>query len=1024
MEIEQIILARQEKELEALAAQYYREKKISKHLEAVYGKNQKEHKEVERNASSDKKTILSSMGNNASDTGKSAKIEEGYRRFVEKRKKEKQERIARILQGHKYAIPENYSNDEYQSEVIRLNEGHHLVLAGAGCGKTDILAERIMYAVNEGVDMEDMLCLTFTNRAARNMRERIEGRLGISCKDDLFVGNLHRFCSSFLYKKNVIKQTSNILDEVDSKSIIEDIMEEVNLPVLTEKNNGIEVNCDICFNVQHHVYQLKHKHCEDILLNRESLYPFTNYIARNFPSVRGHLYDIIDLYDEVDVTPITLLSQYPMYRSSTEDYDSIIKGILKVAKKYEEYKTENQLVDFDDLLLLVYDYIKAHNDVIKKYSWIQVDEVQDLNRLQLKIIDLLTDTSRPNVVIYLGDEQQAIYSFMGAKLDTMEYLKNRKCGGRVHRLYINYRSPKYLLDVFNHYANYELDTDEDLLPRAFKTDNDDCGGRIFLESQYVDQEVENVISKARELYSEEKRTAILVPSNRMADEISEKLSDINHFKISGVDLFSTPEVQTLLAHFNVVNFETNFLAWTKILYNLRIFSSAKEARDFYRGLKKCFLTPVDFLKYGGKSYVANFVKDYQGDLVIFDTETTGLDIYKDDIVQIAAIKLHGGEIIDSYNAILHTNKNIPEFLGKIENPLVEEYSARKRKFDKDGIKQYRDSTDDRIKKYFIKRGEGFLDFLEFAKGCPILGHNVNYDFHILDYNLRRDCNIFNIEELFPVYYDTLKIMRIVEPGLMSYKLKDLLSRLNLEGDNSHLADADIIATKSVADYACKKAIPVIPRQSGFIMDNTEKIKLFVERYQKYYLHTQENLYTKNAANDIPVMVKEMDYLYEGLIKDLRIKAIDKYEHIKNFFIYDALQSDTESSLHELLNKYIMELNTYKEADLCGSENIKEKLFVSTVHKAKGLEFENVIVVNVNDGIYPYFFNDCDPYRRKEDARKLYVAISRAKEKLIVSYAARRRGISWKGFPYDMDIERSPFLRSIKDFFEIEKLVHN
>ena len=143
--------------------------------------------------------------------------------------------------------------------------------------------------------------------------------------------------------------------------------------------------------------------------------------------------------------------------------------------------------------------------------------------------------------------------------------------------------------------------------------------------------------------------------------------------------------------------------------------------------------------------------------------------------------------------------------------------------------------------------------------------------------------------------------------------------------------------------------------------------------------------------------------------------------MKDFFAYDALQNDTESSLYELLNKYIMELNTYKEADLCDSSTIKEKLFVSTVHKAKGLEFENVIVVNVNDGVYPYFFNRNSQYRIKEDARKLYVAISRAKEKLVISYALRRRGISRRGNPYDMEIDRSPFLRSIEVFFETEPL---
>ena len=164
----------------------------------------------------------------------------------------------------------------------------------------------------------------------------------------------------------------------------------------------------------------------------------------------------------------------------------------------------------------------------------------------------------------------------------------------------------------------------------------------------------------------------------------------------------------------------------------------------------------------------------------------------------------------------------------------------------------------------------------------------------------------------------------------------------------------------------------------------------------------------------------MDFFYEGLMEDGLMDAIDKYRHLKNFFGY-ALQEDKVSSLHELLDKYIMELNTYKEADICDSDVIKEKLFVSTVHKAKGLEFENVIVLNVNDGVYPYFFNRENRDMIKEDARKLYVAMSRAMEKLVISYAERRRGYSKNGKWYDMEIARSPFLKPIDVFFDVVRL---
>lgn len=138
---------------------------------------------------------------------------------------------------------------------------------------------------------------------------------------------------------------------------------------------------------------------------------------------------------------------------------------FKFARKYQQYKEERNLVDFDDLLILTYIHASQHQDRLKKYSWIQIDEVQDLSPFQFGIIDLFTDHSKENVTLYLGDEQQAIFSFIGAKLATLEWLRER-CGENMHRLYFNYRSPKYLLDVFNTYANMELDVDPHFLPKT------------------------------------------------------------------------------------------------------------------------------------------------------------------------------------------------------------------------------------------------------------------------------------------------------------------------------------------------------------------------------------------------------------------------------------------------------------------------------------------------------------------------------------------------------------------------------
>ena len=114
-----------------------------------------------------------------------------------------------------------FTPDPYQQEVIYARGGFHLVLAPPGCGKTQILTERIRHAHNaEGIAYADMLCLTFTNRAARGMVERIHNNISDDAVGDVFVGNVHRFCSKFLFSNALVAAESSVIDEDDAISII------------------------------------------------------------------------------------------------------------------------------------------------------------------------------------------------------------------------------------------------------------------------------------------------------------------------------------------------------------------------------------------------------------------------------------------------------------------------------------------------------------------------------------------------------------------------------------------------------------------------------------------------------------------------------------------------------------------------------------------------------------------------------------------------------------------------------------
>lgn len=922
-----------------------------------------------------------------------------------------------------YQIPDKYDKNEEQKKVICFDQGYHLVLAPPGCGKTDILAERIIRAYSMGVKFEDMLCLTFTNRAARGMGTRfneISGERGCGLNDvdtsELFVGNVHRFCSQFLYDNKHVSATAQILDEYETYNFIQEIMGH-------EENDDLDFETrtyyDYIVKFQHLVSQLRQGHPKEILMGKDCLRFQMKRRGRNGHPVCDEQGQVI-----IDVIDIAQLCKYFEVSSYVELYDNIEKfpqiiidkppfsfadlvetyKMVSVAKKYEQAKKDSNALDFDDLLIKTYDIVNNPNGEFHKYSWVQVDEVQDLSPMQHAIIDKITLPSPESVVVYLGDEQQAIFSFIGAKLETLDMLKE-KCLGHVTHLYKNYRSPQYLLDIYNEFATKELKIDPSLLPTTDKQVEPKDEDRVIFSTGSIEDEYKRAVDLAikysqMERYDDKDkgRVAILVDTNKHADEIGTELHKrgIRHFKISGKDCFSSPDIKMLFAHLSVLSFEYNRIAWARIMHQLKIRSKFSQCRILVNELVEQMILPSDLLRSDNSTYMLDFMSIYDKEYVIFDTETTGLDVFNDDIIQIAAIKVRQGIIVEEFNEILYTDKTIPPHLGKIVNPLVEDY----KKAEQEG----------RV----MNRREGILNFMRFIGNSPILGHNVEYDYHILDYNLRRDCAIYNLNERCPKYFDSLKIAHIVEPNLKAYKLKILLEIFGLQGENSHKADDDIIATKSVVDYCANKFNEILYEkginQQKYLEEHIEDFSRFKALYAPIYEHTRKVRYELENIGDKPKMVAELEYIYEYLKRLNLVGENEKIKHVFKFLAEDVLKDEKEKSLHEQLAKHVMELSTFKEADLCDSDIMTEKFFVSTVHKAKGLEFTNVIVLNAVDGVYPHFTSKTEE-RRKEDARKFYVAISRARWRLCIMTYKKKRVRTW-----EFDVSPTPFLNYIYPFF--------
>lgn len=843
--------------------------------------------------------------------------------------------------------------DDSQKKVIEADGGYFLVLAPPGCGKTELLTHRILNAHEKGVDYNDMLCLTFTNRAARGMRDRINEAADQPC-EGLFVGNIHRFCSRFLYENQIVPMSTGIIDELDQK----DIFDEFGFTKYNENHKGYDNQLQVgdIGRIASRMYQAEHNHPREIWLDA------------------------------------------PRFKT-----DEVKRKSEEIAEKYHTYKQENNIIDFDDILLYAYTRMMEpdYKDLqYSDYHWIQVDEVQDLNNLQFAIVDKLT-AKEDFTVMYLGDEQQAIYSFMGAKISSLDRLAER-AGGNILRLYTNYRSPKYLLDAFNTYAIRQLGMSERLLPKPKNLDEASKGTMTIFEYSEAYKQDEGLVLIVQAVTTKfpEERVGILVRTNNAAERISDNLSanGIEHFKLSGQDIFKTDEFKTLVSHFSVVQQDTNFFEWARILWKLKATMSYKDARNIVTRLRTAAVSPLDFIDYSGEStYVAEFQKTYENkEFVIFDTETSGLSIFEDDIIQIAAIKVKNGGLVpgSEFNVLIRTDREIPAMLGNEVNPMVKVYNNGP----------------------LLEAKDAFESFLSYVGDDDVLGHNVNYDYQILRYNLLRRMNGERLENHIKVYWDSLKLIRLLEPHLRVYKLRGLLEAFDLDGQNSHRADDDIMATKSLVDLCAGRIKEKLPLQAALLAD--VNVKSAAERlksnYAALYGHTLAMLYDNQKSDASVQFMDEFEYVYKYLILRKYLGEIANFDYIASFLRTSVFSLEEEPFFGDQINSHMSDIKTFSQADLCESGVIKEKVYVMTVHKAKGLEFEHVVLYDAVDGNYPFFLCNTQE-EKKEDARVFYVGLSRSKKRISILYPKRYR----TRFS-TIDKKLTPYLDCIKERFAVVK----
>ena len=382
-----------------------------------------------------------------------------------------------------------------QKEAVLYNDGPLLIIAGAGSGKTRAITYKVAHLVENGVNPQNILAITFTNKAAAEMKERVEDLLGNNSKQ-VFISTFHKFCGRVLrvfiesigYNKNF-----SIYDSDDQKKVLTKIIKDFGYDDKKVKARAAANHISYCKN-------------HDISLDEYK-------------------------------------------KSAKSDMERIY------ARCFEEYESrmfKNNALDFDDMLLLTVKVLKTNENARKalasKFKYILVDEYQDTNLVQFEIIKLLTMDGN-NFLTVVGDDDQSIYRFRGADIRNILEFENVFENAKVIKLTQNYRSTNNILTV----ANNVIKNNRGRKPKELWSENGTGSNVVFTEYEDDSTESYSIINEIKK-NGNYKNTAILYRTNaqsRKFEEMCVSLS-IPYTLVGGVNFYERREIKDVIAYMHIL----------------------------------------------------------------------------------------------------------------------------------------------------------------------------------------------------------------------------------------------------------------------------------------------------------------------------------------------------------------------------------------------------------------------------------------------------------------------------------------
>ena len=517
--------------------------------------------------------------------------------------------------------------NESQRLAVEYCDGPSLVIAGAGSGKTRVLTYKIAWLLEQGMKPWNILALTFTNKAAREMKERIGRLVGQERASRLYMGTFHSIFSHILrVEAEHLGYNGNftIYDETDSRSLLKAVIKEMGLDEKAYKPATVH--------------------------NRISM-------------AKNHL---------------IMAHEYGQRRELVErDINTKMPAISQIFLNYQNRCKQSNAMDFDDLLTLTYTLFQEHEDIRRKYAerfqFVLVDEYQDTNSVQQRIVLQLTKDHQHVCVV--GDDAQSIYGFRGANIDNILDFQQMFQGTKLFKLEQNYRSTQRIVQA----ANSLIKKNERQIPKDVYSRNDE-GERVILKEAYSDREEASIVCNEIKRLMRKENTdyndfAILYRTNAQSRAFEDEMlkQGISYRVYGGLSFYQRKEIKDIIAYFRmvvnpndeeafkrIVNYPTRGIGATTVTKitacanacGVSLWTVVSNPALFSLDVNKGTLTKLDAFR----SLIEGFIKRFEAD----DAYQLGHDIIADSGI---SKDLYG----DNSPEAVARQENLEEFLAGLQD---------------------------------------------------------------------------------------------------------------------------------------------------------------------------------------------------------------------------------------------------------------------------------------------------------------------------------------------------------------------